>query len=58
MQKLVFGPNVTVQTSHMAEVVGDFFLRFVVLFKILHLHIHVGENTKDRKIVGLICLDM
>ena len=25
MQKLVFGPNVTVQTSHMAEVVGDFF---------------------------------
>ena len=29
VQKLVFGPNVMVQTSHMAEVVGDFFLRFV-----------------------------
>ena len=25
MQKLVFGPNVMVQISHMAEVVGDFF---------------------------------
>ena len=26
MQKLVFGLNVTVQTSHMAEVVDDFFM--------------------------------
>ena len=26
VQKLVFGLNVMVQTSHMAEVVGDFFL--------------------------------
>ena len=53
----MFGPNVMVQTSHMAEVVGDFFLRFVV-FLILHLHVHVVKNSKDRKIVGLIYLGM
>ena len=43
VQKLVFGLNVTVQTSHMAEVVGDFVLPFVV-FLILYLHVHVGEK--------------
>ena len=32
MQKLVFGPNVTVQTSHMAEVVGDFFFMICGFF--------------------------
>ena len=48
MQKLVFGPNVTVQTSHMAEVVGDFFLRFVVFFK---FYICIYMSVKIPKIV-------
>ena len=32
MQKLVFGSNVTMQTSHMAEVVGDFFYNLCFFF--------------------------
>ena len=57
MQKLVFGLNVTVQTSHMAEVVGDFFydLWFFKFYICMYMSV---KNSKDRKIVGLIYLGM
>ena len=58
MQKLVFGPNVTVQTSHMAEVVDDFFYD-LWFFLIINICMYMSvKNSKDRKIVGLIYLGM